>query len=683
MRQARSATFPAWRSSSSYDGETADTNYKRTTITTALEDQRHHSSGFVGITCPETRIDESDSADGSVAFPGRSPIGVRTTACSPSATDAKFFGASSFPRPVGRIIVKIFVNYRSDDAGQAAILLDHVLVERFGPDRVFRDSRSIPLGADFRPQLWGDLARSAVLIAIIGRRWAGETPDGRRRIDDPDDFIRREIALALKIGIRVVPVLLDNVSLPPESELPADIQDIASRQYLRLHTRSAERDVQHLVESLAQMLGDESPAVSAAVNTRGKYTVNAPHGKGFIIGDHATQTISFAEQAEPPPVVGVQVGSGNRQIIRFIRRVYVRLPRSVQVGVAGFLAAVLLAGAGWIFVTWVRPQYAPVYKTQFLIDAANSAEPNGEGAIAGSLNAVVQNSGDRDALALRTFGGACGADDNTRQRVDFGLGNRQAISQAASTVRQGGQATLLRGIVEAVADFSSPFALKAKQVSRVIVVTRHSDDACDNDAEFVTTEIRDRVSASGLRIEFRFVGYGIPPAQRNGLERIAAASGASAPVFADTPPELQAGLDWFANVEPVLRDANEVVATLNPVVEQVNAAVTAITNGRLDVAGRSLDQVRPAALDAWLQDLHGRARVAAAQDIAARAARLRDLQQQVISAADDLLSAARSGAVLTERLAGFRRIADEYNAEVASMNQALAALRAKAPGGPR
>jgi hypothetical protein len=46
---------------------------------------------------------------------------------------------------------------------------------------------------------------------------------GQRRIDDPGDWLRREIVEAFSHGLRVIPVLLDGVTLPAEAELPDDI----------------------------------------------------------------------------------------------------------------------------------------------------------------------------------------------------------------------------------------------------------------------------------------------------------------------------------------------------------------------------------------------------------------------------------------------------------------------------
>lgn len=263
------------------------------------------------------------------------------------------------------------------------------------------------------------------------------------------------------------------------------------------------------------------------------------------------------------------------------------------------------------------------------------------------LGTVLGNSGDSDALALRRFGGECGADGNTKLLVDFGTDNRQDIVRAARQAPVGGRATLLRGIVQAVDDFTTTFAIgagqRAKQVNRIVVVTRHGKDACDDDTDFVRREIGERIRAAGLDIEFRLIGYQVPEDQSEGLKSIAGAgSNPTEPVFANTQADLDAALEWSTNTEPVLRNATKIVDVLNPTVTRINTAVQEITDGRLDEAGRNLDRAREPHIGTEFEDLGGRAKTPEGRDINDRAADLREQQETVLDTADRLLEAARS-----------------------------------------
>lgn len=379
-----------------------------------------------------------------------------------------------------------------------------------------------------------------------------------------------------------------------------------------------------------------------------KYTVNLGKAKGVIVGDNARQWNTFWE-----------------------------LPKSVRRLLVALLAGVLIAGSTVAVVRWVVPIFTPVYKTTFLIDAAEGDLAS----VTGALTTVVGNSGERDSQSLRSFGGECGSDENTTQLVGFGTGNRQEIAQAAQSVRQGAKATLQRGIVEAVSDFTTPFSLNAKQVNRIIVVTRHGKDACDPDDEFVQAQIRDRVAAAGLSIEFRFIGYQVSDDGNAELTDLAKQLKQQEPTFTDSPEALKRALEWFTTIEPVLRSSQSVVNVLNPTVDKLNSATEAIKSGRFDLADAAMTEARDAVVDFEIKDLDGRTSSAEAVRLRDMAVRLRTLQASVIEAAEQLLGSARSGRNLTEPLAVYSEAADAYNAEAGNMTNELTSLRAKGPGG--
>jgi hypothetical protein len=379
-----------------------------------------------------------------------------------------------------------------------------------------------------------------------------------------------------------------------------------------------------------------------------KYAVHLGSAKGVIVGDNARQWNTFWE-----------------------------LPKSVRRLLIVLLVAVLVVGSGFVVVRWVVPLFAPIYKTTFLIDAAEGDLAS----VVGALSTVVGNSGKHDSQSLRSFGGDCGSDDNTTQLVGFGTGNRQEIADAARSVRQGTKATLQRGIVEAVSDFTAPLSLEARQVNRIIVVTRHGKDACDPDDEFVQTQIRDRVAAAGLTIEFRFIGYQVDDNDDDRLTKLAAQLKTQEPTFTKSPEALKRALAWFTTIEPVLRSSQSVVNVLNPTVDKLNSATEALKNGRFDLADTAMAEARDAVVDIEIKDLDGRTSSADAVRLRDMAVRLRTLQAAVIEAADALLGSARSGRNLTEPLAVYTKTADAYNAEARNMTDALTSLRAQGPGG--
>jgi hypothetical protein len=158
----------------------------------------------------------------------------------------------------------IFISYRREDsAGEAGRLAEH-LVRRFGADRVFIDIDTIAPGTDFVDELGRALNTTAVVIVMIGRQWlSAANADGTRRLDDANDFVRREIETALQHGTRVIPVLVQNVSMPPAASLPAELASLATRQALSIQHEEFTADTERLADAIAPLLG-EAPARSAA-----------------------------------------------------------------------------------------------------------------------------------------------------------------------------------------------------------------------------------------------------------------------------------------------------------------------------------------------------------------------------------------------------------------------------------
>ncbi|HYJ05777.1 MAG TPA: TIR domain-containing protein [Chthoniobacterales bacterium] len=130
----------------------------------------------------------------------------------------------------------IAISYRRDDSSPAAGRLYDRLQAEFGQGNVFMDFDSIPYGVDFREKIKQTLEGAQVVIAVIGPNWMGSRGRGKRRINDPADFVRLEIAQALLRGIPVIPVLLDNTLMPKVESLPEDIRGLAYRNALALDT---------------------------------------------------------------------------------------------------------------------------------------------------------------------------------------------------------------------------------------------------------------------------------------------------------------------------------------------------------------------------------------------------------------------------------------------------------------
>lgn len=156
---------------------------------------------------------------------------------------------------------RIFISYRRDDSAGHVGWLRSLLIQRFGADQIFRDIETIPPGVDFVEAIETAVGSCDVLLAVIGPRWLTATGRrGERRLDDPEDFVRIEIATALERSIRVIPVLVQDAHMPRSNELPAHIAKLARRNSIELRDSSWEFDVGRLGDALESILQSQAPA---------------------------------------------------------------------------------------------------------------------------------------------------------------------------------------------------------------------------------------------------------------------------------------------------------------------------------------------------------------------------------------------------------------------------------------
>jgi TIR domain len=134
---------------------------------------------------------------------------------------------------------RLFISYRREDsAGYAGRVYDR-LEREFSRDCLVIDIDSIPLGANFVNVIGEEVAKCDVLLAIIGPGWLdARDDDGKRRLEDSHDFVRVEIATALKRGIPVIPVLLEGARIPKANELPDDLKELSLRNALNVRHAS-------------------------------------------------------------------------------------------------------------------------------------------------------------------------------------------------------------------------------------------------------------------------------------------------------------------------------------------------------------------------------------------------------------------------------------------------------------
>lgn len=153
---------------------------------------------------------------------------------------------------------KIFISYRRGDSSGESGRLNENLEQIFGDENVYFDVEAIGGGINFKKDILRALNSCKVLIAVIGPRWLDIKDDaGKKRLENPDDFIRLEISTALSRGIMVIPLLVNGATQPKRSELPDDIKDLAGLNSLEISNKRWNYDLNELVKTLKKKLRKE------------------------------------------------------------------------------------------------------------------------------------------------------------------------------------------------------------------------------------------------------------------------------------------------------------------------------------------------------------------------------------------------------------------------------------------
>ena len=148
---------------------------------------------------------------------------------------------------------KIFISYRRGDTRDVAQRIFERISKQFGTS-VFCDVDGIKLGDNFREALQRAVAECDVMVVVIGLHWFGTNADGTRRIDDPNDWVYREVKTALERNIAVIPVYIHPAQRPGETELPLLLKDLASRESITVYAdKQFESSIRTVVDALVSM----------------------------------------------------------------------------------------------------------------------------------------------------------------------------------------------------------------------------------------------------------------------------------------------------------------------------------------------------------------------------------------------------------------------------------------------
>jgi len=199
----------------------------------------------------------------------------------------------------------VFISYRRDDsAGYAGRIFDR-LSSRLGHDAVFFDVDTIQPGRDFVEVLSERVGACDALIAIIGKQWiASADGENRRRLDDPNDFVRIEIEVALKRNVPVIPVLVDGAAMPRADQLPDGLKTLVRRQAVEISHARFDSDAERLTDALAEIEGQPFQRTAIAAQPASVTPETLPRAtpaEATAAANRAPQTSADAAASAPLP----------------------------------------------------------------------------------------------------------------------------------------------------------------------------------------------------------------------------------------------------------------------------------------------------------------------------------------------------------------------------------------------
>jgi len=205
--------------------------------------------------------------------------------------------------------MKLFISYRRADSRETSGRIYDRLAQTFGKESIFMDL-VIPKGSHFVAVIERAVLDSKIMLVIIGDQWLTvQDKDGRRRLDDPADFVRMEVEMSLRHGLRVIPVLVNGANMPAEAALPSRMAQMVFRNAATIRESHFDADVNALIESLYEdMIGSQSPAPPTP--TLNVYQLIELYKTHFTAKawDEARETLAkIAAQPKVPLIFNIQV----------------------------------------------------------------------------------------------------------------------------------------------------------------------------------------------------------------------------------------------------------------------------------------------------------------------------------------------------------------------------------------
>lgn len=153
-------------------------------------------------------------------------------------------------------MARVFLSYRRADGAYAVGWLAERLTKvdtDIDIRSAFSDSE-LRCGDNFPEALETEIDSCDVMVVLIGPEWRGERPDGTQRINDPGDWVAREVSAALNHEKRVLPVLIHGAQPLTATDLPKPLDELADLHTLAFDGAADLGDIaDHVASHLAEI----------------------------------------------------------------------------------------------------------------------------------------------------------------------------------------------------------------------------------------------------------------------------------------------------------------------------------------------------------------------------------------------------------------------------------------------
>lgn len=257
---------------------------------------------------------------------------------------------------------RIYISYREEDADGYAGWLYKRLCDHFGPHQVFRDVESIPAGENKEKFTEMALSTCDVVIAVIGDEWINVTDEhGELKLRKGSDKVRREISQAMQSRKRVIPALINRVSLPGKEALPESLDHLADIKPIHINEHDFDHSVNQLIIILEAQLQSSPGRYAVFERVKPKHTLFS----GEKVSISVTILIVSIGWAFGWEIISLLIFNSQGSFSRIIQNLLPALPIPASFLIGGIFAGMLIGiglGIGfrpfmqisdWKFVTFI------------------------------------------------------------------------------------------------------------------------------------------------------------------------------------------------------------------------------------------------------------------------------------------------------------------------------------------